>query len=315
MMFNFTFTPARFITCISLFAGVCAALVTATATATAQQTPSINSDGCYEHGWSKARLLTLPAKQFQVTAAEQAVLWQQLRFCLAESDPQIRDDVAFAGYSHWLRSGVVDPTSALQLLQTMQQDLATGVDDTNQVYRPFAMLLLSELARLDRVKPYLTARQRQQLVQTVADFLRQLTDLRGFDAKVGWRHGIAHAADAVMQLALNSAIGRLELLKLRDALTIHLMPQHHAYTDGEPARLARALVYLLQRPEITEQEWQLWLSQASLPPQQPLYQSRSGLNYLHNSRALWLETSWLLEQLGDTRSLQFKVLLQAQLKQ
>lgn len=306
---KFYTTTARFTAIISILVTSCFAA------ANAPQPMLIASHGCYEQGWTKERLLTLPAKQFEVSASEHALLWNQLRYCLAESDPTIRDDVAFSAYSHWLRSGLVDPTSALSLLHVIQQDLANGVDDTMQVYRPFAMLLLSELARLDRVKPYLSTQQRQQLVQTVTDFLQHFNDLRGFDEQVGWRHGIAHAADAVMQLALNPAIGRAELLQLRDALTVHFMPQQHRYIDGEPARLARALVYLQQRTEITPTQWQQWLTQAALPPQGPLFQSRNGLSYLHNSRALWLESIWLLEQLGDARALQFRAHIAAQLKQ
>lgn len=277
--------------------------------------PNIDTAACYAGGWDKARLLTLPAKQFVVSAQERAQLWQQLRFCLAESDPQIRDEVAFGAYSHWLRSGLIEPASALTLLDAVQHDLAYGVDDSNQVYRPFAMLLLSELARLDRVQPYLSASQRQQLVQTVTDFLQQLTDLRGFDDNVGWRHGVAHAADAVMQLSLNSAISAAQLLQLRDALTRHVAPLQHGYIDGEPARLARAFVYLQQRPEISAADWQQWLTHIAAQAPVALYQSRQGLTYLHNSRAFFLECLWLLEQFDDGRAKPFRAWIQAQLKQ
>lgn len=272
-------------------------------TALAEQT-YIDSRACYTH-WSPARLKSLATRQFAVSASEQAELWQALRHCLAEPDASIRDDVAFAAYSHWLRQGLASQAQQRWLLTQLQTDLNQGVDDKAQVYRPFAILTLSELIRADRVRPYLSAAQRQQLVDTVCAFLARLTDRRGFSAEVGWRHGTAHAADAVLQLALNPAVSATQLAALRQALVGHVAPLDHAYRYGEPGRLARAFVYLQQRHELTD--WSTWWARQIAPPTTDvtrLYQQETGLVYLHNSRAFWLELAYQASSLQNAAATQ-----------
>jgi len=49
------------------------------------------------------------------------------------------------------------------------------------------------------------------LLNAAANYLVALRDYRGFDDGVGWRHGVAHAADLLAQLALSPSFGRVEM--------------------------------------------------------------------------------------------------------
>jgi hypothetical protein len=45
-----------------------------------------------------------------------------------------------------------------------------------------------------------------------------VSDYRGFDDKEGWRHGVAHGSDWLMQLALNPALDRGQLDQMLAAI-------------------------------------------------------------------------------------------------
>lgn len=79
----------------------------------------------------------------------------------------------------------------------------------------FSMLVLSELARADRVGAYLDAAQRQHLVEAASTAVSRWRDYRGFDAQSRlaarcrpWRR------DLLMQLSLNPAVAQEALRKL-----------------------------------------------------------------------------------------------------
>jgi hypothetical protein len=81
-------------------------------------------------------------------------------------------------------------------------------------------------------------------------YLTDIEDYRAFEDGVGFRHGVAHGADLVLQLALNPAIAPESLVPLVDAIAAQIAPPDGvAYVTGEPDRLARALFYLMQRAE------------------------------------------------------------------
>jgi hypothetical protein len=133
-------------------------------------------------------------------------------------------------------------------------------DDPDGFRRPFAALVLSEVARTDRISPWMTREERTAMVAAAADYLASVTDYRGYDDKEGWRHGVAHGADWVLQLSLNPALERPEMDRLLTAIAAQAVPSTpHAYVFGEPGRLARPVLALAQRDVYTPAEWQAWL--------------------------------------------------------
>jgi hypothetical protein len=91
------------------------------------------------------------------------------------------------------------------------------------------------------------------------EYFTGVSDYRGFDEREGWRHGVAHGADLMLQLALNPAFGRTELTRIRDAIATQLAPEGHAYVFGESERLARPVLFMAQRGVFGEEEWRQWL--------------------------------------------------------
>ena len=98
------------------------------------------------------------------------------------------------------------------------------------------------------------------MVDAAARYEESVRDYRGFDAKEGWRHGVAHGADWLMQLALNPALERPQLERILAAVASQAVPESaHPYVFGEPGRLARPVLYVARRGLLAESEWQAWL--------------------------------------------------------
>jgi hypothetical protein len=246
---------------------------------------------CFSSEWKKRDLLSLKKNKFVIVnqdKKEQLAL--QLLNCLANPDPEIRDGIAFEAISHWLRNDKISHSVYIEMFEALTNALEKEVSDPAGVYQSFSMLVLSEVARVDRKSPFLTDKQRSYLVNIGSHYLTNLRDYRGFSSKVGWRHGIAHSADLMLQLALNPAVNKSMLDKVLQALSSQITAHDlHSYTQGEPKRIAMAVIYIFLRGEHNIDEWGSWIKKLSEPAPfnqwQNVYQSEKGLVKLHNTQS------------------------------
>lgn len=211
-----------------------------------------------------------------------------LSHCLGHPDPAIRDELAYATLTAMLRSGKADPALLLSLRETLYNTL--DAPDPDGFAHPFAALILSEVARVDRVTPYLSADDRQAMVARATTFLESETDYRGYSDSDGWRHNIAHGADWLMQLALNPALTDDDRALIYQAVGSQVQAGGgHAYIHGETERLARPYLFAAMRgTDATE----LWTERVTaLADPSPLetwndaFQSEADLARLHNLKA------------------------------
>jgi hypothetical protein len=210
--------------------------------------------------------------------------------CLASPDPELRDRFAYTSLATLLR----DQRPAVGQLEHLwdQLDRLLQQPDPVGVAHPFAVLVLAEIARTDRIEAWMSDTQRQELVDTAGNYLESVTDYRGFDPQVGWRHGVAHGADLAMQLTLNPALSQAQQLQLLQAIGRQVAPAH-AYRFGEPGRLARPVLFIASRDELEQKDWQAWFAAladpAPLPDWETAWQDEDGLARRHNLRAFALE--------------------------
>lgn len=215
---------------------------------------------CPPAGHGAASLASIKAAAFEMpdAAAREAMAFLFID-CLASSDPTLRDGIAYEGLQHWLRAKAFAP----ETLRALRTRLFARLDapDPDGVARPFAALVLSELARTDRIDPWMRPEEREAMVARAAAYLASVNDYRGYDADIGWRHGVAHGADWAMQLALNPALTRAQLDRLRDAIAAQAVPAAgHAYVFGESERLAQPLLFIAKRDLHDEAEWSAWFA-------------------------------------------------------
>jgi len=246
---------------------------------------------CPPPGNDRASVAALKTSGFEIADdARRQVLALALLPCLADADPQLRDGIAFEAYYTWLRADRLDVRTRTQLLERLSAMIEPGQADRDGFRQPFAALVLSEVARTDRLTPWLTPAQRAALVTQATRYLTSVRDYRGFDPQEGWRHGVAHGADLVLQLAMNPAVDRAGLDRLLSAVAAQVAPPgDHSYIDGESERLARAVLFAAQRGLLTANGWEQWLRNLAAPPalanQADAYRTRAGLARHHNLNA------------------------------
>lgn len=257
---------------------IAAAIVAACATAPAEAQVQ-----CQPAGFSRVELDTLKAAEWDLPDdARRNALARGLTACLSNPDPTLRDGIAFEALTHWLRGRQLSPETIQWLADDLEPRLAAP--EGAGFERPFAALVLSEVARADRIEAYMTAERRTRLLDAAIAYFTGVRDYRAFDEREGWRHGVAHGADLLLQLALNPAFDRAELTRIRDSLATQLAPDGHFYTYGESERIARPVIFMAQRELFSSEEWRDWLVRHTAVPADA-FSSQAGLARRHNMMA------------------------------
>lgn len=207
--------------------------------------------------------------------------------CLADPDPGVRDGFAIDALTRWARGGWLETATLLQLSDRLQAQLQAPADAAG-FRQPFAALALAEVARVDRITPYLSPAQRQMLLVVAVAYMTDIRDRRGYDEGEGWRHGVAHGADLLMQLSLNPALTAPQLEQLLQAVAAQAVPDTaHFYIYGEGERLARPVLFAARRGLLPPAYWSAWfsaLTNRAAPPAGP--PTQLSLSRLHNLKAL-----------------------------
>lgn len=259
------------------------------------------SAACPPDGWSRERLETLKAAGFEIEdAASRDEFAEAVIACVASPDPFLRDGVAFEAVSHMLRADRL----ATEVKRRITRDLLTriGRREPGGFEAPFAALLLAEIARADGLAQFLSSAQRDEIATAAIHYVVSLRDYRGYDEREGWRHGVAHGADLLMQLARNPHLtDRARLTRIRDAVEAQVAPAGHFYIYGEPERLMQPVIMLARRGIFTQAEWSAWFARLAAPA--PLaswddaFRSQSGLARRHDLRAFFYAV-WLNARLS-----------------
>ena len=214
-----------------------------------------------------------------------------LAACLGDPRPGVRDGIAFEALSSWMRGGQLDLTT----LKALRDDLlkAMASPDAEGFRSSFSALTLSEVARTDRLQPWMSVGDRDEVVRAAAMFLARVNDYRAFSDTDGFRHAVAHGADLVLQLAMNAQVTKAQLDQMMLAVASQVAPQGTmAYWAGEPDRLARPIALIAQRRLHSDAEWLTFFAEITNP--RPLtswraaFSSEAGIKKHHNVRAFLL---------------------------
>lgn len=225
-------------------------------------------------------------------SAQKSSMAMALTTCLGHPHPDIRDGLAYEGMTKLLRSGEIAPTELRDIRETLLPKLQA--DDDTGFLAPFTALVLAEVSRTDRVETYMSDEAFESLVADAAAYVASVNDYRGFSDTEGWRHGVAHGADWLMQLSLNPRLTPAQADLILGAVRKQVpAADGHAYIHGEPGRLARPVLFVALGSEKISEDWAAWL--APLIDPGPLeswgdaFKSEAELARLHNVKAFLQE--------------------------
>jgi len=262
-------TGARRAIAIGALLAVCAAVAAA---------------ACPPAGLTRDELQAMKAQGWSAPTddAARATLALGLLDCLSDPDPRLRDGLGFEALQHWMRGKRLAPAT-LQAMRARLLAVLASPPDAEGVAQPFAALALAEVARVDRLAPFLADDERAGLVDAGTRWLAAVRDYRGFDPARGWRHGVAHGADLMLQLALNPQLQRAQGEADRAALAAQVMADgDHAYRFGEPERLMAPVFYLARRDWWPAADWQSWFEALAARRAKPAEPDAVSLAQRHN---------------------------------
>lgn len=174
---------------------------------------------------------------------------------LASPDPQVRDDTAYPVLALWTARGVLD-----EYLTTLGDRMAGALHHAEIQARTFAAMILGWVVLRDARTGTLPADRVPRWRDTFAAWWSGETDLRGWDADLGWLHAVAHGADTVRAFGRSPRLAGADLAGLLDLAVDRLLADAgYLYAHGEDDRLAYALATVLSRPEVEAGPATAWL--------------------------------------------------------
>jgi hypothetical protein len=200
----------------------------------------------------------------------------ELTGMLRSPDPIVRDRQAYSVLATWIGRGVL----STRQLRALGDEMVPRFGDSEIQVRTFAPLILDAVVsagvfEASWVPPF----ERWYVAEE---------DLRGYDAKLGWLHAVAHGADLLGTLGLHSAVEPVQMLRL--GIGRLLTPTGYVLRDMEDDRLGYALAATLTRDELTEADATEWLDPAlrafSNPPAEGI--APEVTNTIRTLRALYV---------------------------
>ena len=129
----------------------------------------------------------------------------ELSQLLGSADPELRDDLAYSILARWIaRPGILSTARLNELTDEWRANLSgrNGLDEPHAVLRrSFSALCLASMARREVRAPFMGPERYHALLKDALAYLLDETDLRGYDARLGWIHATAHTSDLLEALA------------------------------------------------------------------------------------------------------------------
>ena len=181
---------------------------------------------------------------------------------LGNTDPELRDDIAYIVYANWLKremySSDVLKSHVDRLLSNLDKDIGEIESDT-VFLRTFSILFLAEIVHNDNKKPLLEKEQIRKILEKGLWYLDAEKDPRGYVPVKGWAHALAHTADLLLVLARNRNINETDLQAILTAISRKIVHSgNYVYIHGEDERLASAILEIFRRdiaPLDNVQDW------------------------------------------------------------
>jgi ribosomal protein S13 len=257
----------------------------------------------------RAQLESLKSNKWVMPdVAARQVLALDLLGCLGSSDPVLRDELAFEALSAWMRSKQLTNDTLHSINRQLQHILDTGAANhagtasQHGFLLPFAALTLAEVARVDRLQAFLTEPELDQLVTSGVNYLQKVRDYRGFVEGEGWRHGVAHGADVMLQLSINPRLTRNHSDQILASIASQIAPSgDHFYKYREGERLMAPVFYLARRENITSLDWETWLGELVSTIKADAPASQVALARRHNLAGFLLPLYFSVQESGDAR--------------
>ncbi len=249
----------------------------------------------------KKTLLNLQEQAYHFSDEEALALLPAMLEYIGSTDAELRDELIYSTFVNWIY------TQHLFSAKKMRTILHIVLDEQHMFYRmgekerdgvfirAFSVLLLPLLLGAHRDQPYLSMQEIGEVKEKLICFLQQEQDKRGFVEEKGWAHAIAHAADALDELALCTEMGQADLLEMLAVIHGVICDSKQVYTHGEEERLGTVVLSVISRELLEQNQINDWI----ITFQKPVFAEKElpDLLYIHANvrnflQSLYFRLQW-----------------------
>jgi len=201
-----------------------------------------------------------------------AAIADMLHF-VGDTDSDLREGI-YKAFDTLNDNGAFSPDQMRHILTTTLDDrhlfLGIGESGTDTVFmRAFSSLIICVAFCMHDENPFLTSAEIQHVRGTVLRYISQEKDYCGYVPGKGWAHAIAHAADALANIAGvdkatdidgDYSIGREGLLEILDAIKMLAINPALVYDAEEDERLAEAAMYVIYTEVLSNDDMCSWIA-------------------------------------------------------
>jgi len=209
---------------------------------------------------------------------------------LGNTDPELRDDIAYIVFANFLKREMYSKEEIQTHVNELISNLEKGIGETESdtvFLRTFSILFLAEIVYRDTKSPMLDEEQIRLLLEKGLWYLDAEKDPRGHIPIKGWAHALAHTADLLLVLASNRFTTQPDHQNILDAIAKKLVNSTNwTYIHGEDERLANAVTAILERNLISQEHLTSWLRSLTEPEKswKGAYMSEGQDKAYHNVR-------------------------------
>lgn len=184
---------------------------------------------------------------------------------IGDLDPELRDDLIYSTMANWIAyKGYLSNEEMTSLLETVIGDdfLLKGLDnkDESLVFkRTFSALAIPPILYVHLDKPFLSDDVLMKLHQSLLEYMRTEWDLRGYDKKFGWAHGMAHGSDAVNMIIQTSIADEDFIMSYFDVFRDRMLEGELVYSANEEERMVTCVQTAIEKDLVTEDRLIPWL--------------------------------------------------------
>ncbi|WP_151736949.1 DUF2785 domain-containing protein [Paenibacillus tengchongensis] len=223
----------------------------------------------------KQKLIEIKENDYQAPPGAFGLV-QEMIENIGSPDAELRDELIYTTLTHWIPGNTLTDDELKQMIPVVLDKnhllFKVGETGTDSVFtRAFSSLVIPLLLIRHRESPYLSREQVHQIKAGVFSNVRGERDYRGYDDEKGWAHAVAHAADALDDLALCAELDANDLLTILNLVQEKMTITERVYTDGEDERMVCSIMSVLKRKILDEADIVRWIQSFGEVEKNPEY--------------------------------------------
>lgn len=184
---------------------------------------------------------------------------------IGDTDPELRDDLIYFTFYKWIyEEDYFNNKELISILDIILDEnhlfFHIGNEQDNTVFtRTFSVLIVDLLLGKERQRPFLNSEKFVKTKDSLIKYYNEENDLRGYLNNMGWAHGAAHGADAMLELAISKKSDEVVLSDILKALERVLYNGKYFLSNEEDERMTRVVFIILMKDLLAKDRLIYWI--------------------------------------------------------